>query len=64
LYNRNFRQEALLAVISEKDANIARLEEVNKTDEIQYLYEERDNLHQRLKELVGFYFLFRQKGSG
>lgn len=47
----------MLAAISEKDANIGQLEvDNNKTSmhEINRLYEEKDNLHQQLKELVKF----------
>ena len=54
------RQEALLTAISEKDSNIANLEvDNNQTpslkNEINRLYEEKDNLHQQLKQLVSYF---------
>ena len=57
------RQEALLTAISEKDSNIANLEvDNNQTpslmNEINRLYEEKDYLHQQLKELVCILILF------
>lgn len=52
-----FRQEALLAAISEKDANIALLElssSKKKTqDEVAALKREKDRLVQQLKQQVG-----------
>ena len=49
----SIRQEALLAAISEKDANIARLEEDQTNEnELNRLYDEKDGLHHQLKELV------------
>lgn len=52
------RQEALLAAISEKDANIALLElsssKKKKTqDEVSQLKREKDRLVQQLKQQVG-----------
>lgn len=57
LYQHN-RQEALLAAISEKDANIALLElsssKKKKTqDEVALLKREKDRLVQQLKQQVG-----------
>lgn len=53
-----FRQEALLAAISEKDANIALLElsssKKKKTqEEVSALKREKDSLVQQLKQQVG-----------
>lgn len=53
-----YRQEALLAAISEKDANIALLElsssKKKKTqDEVALLKREKDRLVQQLKQQVG-----------
>lgn len=53
------RQEALLAAISEKDANIALLElsssKKKKTqEEVAALKREKDGLVQQLKQQVGF----------
>lgn len=54
-----FRQEALLAAISEKDANIALLElssSKKKTqDEVAALKREKDRLVQQLKQQVQEY---------
>lgn len=52
---RIFRQEGLLTAISEKDANIAALEHGSShkdMGELNRLYDEKDKLHQQLKELV------------
>ncbi len=49
------RQELLLSSISEKDAQIGSLEYERTADNshrIQQLNEEKDSLHQQLKELV------------
>ena len=51
------KQEALLTAISEKDANIAAMEHQHDqsnidTNELDRLYQEKDYLHQQLKELV------------
>lgn len=62
------RQEALLAAISEKDANIALLElsssKKKKTqDEVAQLKREKDRLVQQLKQQVGgFDFSTRTRG--
>lgn len=60
------RQEALLAAISEKDANIALLElsssKKKKTqDEVALLKREKDRLVQQLKQQVGVGFWFVSK---
>ncbi len=69
MYNNFFglRQELLLSTISEKDAVIGSLEFDRSSDSkenkrrIHQLNEEKDYLHQQLKELVRIFKLFRTK---
>jgi hypothetical protein len=55
-----FRQDALLAGISEKDAHIALIEisgakNVRAAEEAKQLRNEKDNLVKKLQQMVGFF---------
>lgn len=57
------RQEAILAAMSEKDANIALLEMTSSkkqknTEEIEKLNKEKEKLQQQLSEVVKFHVRF------
>ena len=57
-----FRQNALLATISEKDANIALLElspTASSDEEVKKFKAEKDTLVKELKEQVGVYIIKR-----